>query len=75
MLFNHGKELRAFCPLLRPNSESYFSQISVDNFIRRIAQVLKSGIYLTFTIAIVPENGCQNRLKSRNDHFGPNMRL
>ena len=39
-----------------------FSPISYW-FIRTIAQVLKSGINLTFTVAIVTENGHQNRLK------------
>ena len=39
-------------------TESYFSPISVDWFIRRIVQVQKSGTYFTFTIATVTEYGC-----------------
>ena len=43
-------------------TESYFSP---DCFIRRITQVLRSGIYLSFTAAIVTETGSHNRIKNR----------
>ena len=40
-------------PPLKPKTESCFSPISFDWFIRRITKVLKSGVYLPFTVAIV----------------------
>ena len=47
----HFKEVRG--PLWSPKNESCVSPISSNLLFRRIAQVLKSGIYLTFTVAIV----------------------
>ena len=39
--------------LLEPKTENCFSPISSDWFIRRITEVLKFGIYLNFTVAMV----------------------
>ena len=52
-----------FWPPLEPKTESCFSQISSYWSIRRIAQVLNSGIYFTFTGCYGNQNGQQNRLK------------
>ena len=52
-----------FWPPLEPETESCFSPISSYWFIRRIAQVNKSGIYFTFTGCYGYQNGRQNRLK------------
>ena len=45
-----------YVPLLPPyeaKNENCFSQVSSNQFIRTIAQVLKSGIYSIFTVAMV----------------------
>ena len=47
--------------LIWPKSESCFSPISSDWFIRRITQVLNSGIY--FNGCYGNKNGQQNKLK------------
>ena len=52
-----------FWPPLEPKTESCFSPISSYWFIRRIAQVLNSGIYFIFTSCYGNQNGRQNRLK------------
>ena len=51
-----------FWPPLEPKTESCFSPISSYWCIRRIAQVLNSGIYFTFTGCYGNQNGRQNRL-------------
>ena len=35
----------------------------------------KSGIHLTFIVAMVTKMTAKVGLKSRNSHFGPNLRL
>ena len=52
-----SKELHLFRgyvgPTMRPKNKSCFSQIYSYYFIRTIAQVLKSDINLTYTVAMV----------------------
>ena len=64
-----------FWPPLEPKSESCLSPISSCWFIRRIAQVLNSGIYFTFTGCYGNQNCRQNRLKIEKLPFRPNLRL
>ena len=40
-------------PFGTKKTEICFSQISLDSFIRRMAEVLIFGIYLNFTVAMV----------------------
>ena len=56
---------RAACilPPLVQKTESVFLPIYSDWLFRRIAHVLKSGIYSTFTVAIVTKIGSLNRFK------------
>ena len=50
-------------PPLEPKTESCFSSISSYRFIRRMVQVLNSGIYINLMVAMVTKNGRQNRPK------------
>ena len=74
-------EQRATCikgliwPPMEPKTESCFSPISFDWFIRRITKVLKFGFYLTFTVAMVTKMADKIGLNRKNCHFGPNFRL
>ena len=48
---------------MKPKTESYFSTFSLDYFIRRMTQVFIFHIDLNLTVAMVTENGRENRLK------------
>ena len=54
---------QGFWPPLKPKTESYFTTFSLDCFIRQMTQVLIFHIDLTLTVAMVTENGRENRLK------------
>ena len=60
---------RFFGPPLKPKNGSCITPISSDCFIRSITQMFKCSIYLTFTVAIVTENGRRNRLKIGRSSF------
>ena len=52
-----------FGPHRKPKIKSYFTTLFLDCIIRRMIQVFLFHIDLTLTVAMVTENGCQNRLK------------
>ena len=49
--------------------ENCFSQISFDWFIRRMTEVLNSGIYLNFTVAMETKMADKIGIKQRSCHF------
>ena len=49
--------------------ENCFLPISFDWFIRRLTEVLNSGIYLNFTVAMVTKMVNKIGLKQRNYHL------
>ena len=51
------------CEPKGPKIKIYLTTFSLDCFIRRIIQVFLFDIDLTLTVAMVTENGRQNRLK------------
>ena len=55
--------IQGFWPPLKPKIKSVFTTLSLDCFIRRMTQVFISHIDLTLPVAMVTENGRQNRLK------------
>ena len=61
------KEGHALSPFFgltqRPKNESYCTTFSSSGFIRRMIQVFCLNINLTSMVAMVTENGCQNRLE------------
>ena len=54
---------QGFWPPLKLKTESYFTTFSSGCFIRRMTQVFIFHIDLTLTVAMVTENGLENRLK------------
>ena len=54
---------QGFWPPLQPKIETYFTAFSLECFIRRMTQVLLFHIDFTLMVAIVTQNGHQNRLK------------
>ena len=60
-----------FGPPRKPKIKSYFTTLSLDCFIRLMIQVFLFHIDLTLMVAMVTENGRQNRLKQKKCHFQP----
>ena len=67
------KEGRALSPFFgppwKPKIKIYFTTLFLDCFIRLMIQVFLFHIDFTSTVAMVTENGRQNRLKSKKCHF------
>ena len=62
ILFKYSKK-GLHQPPRNPKIESYFTTFSLDCFIRCMIQVLLFHIDLTLMVAIVTENGHQNKAK------------
>ena len=54
---------QGFWPPLQPKIESYFTAFSLESFIRYMTQVLLFHMDFTLIVAMVTQNGHQNRVK------------